>query len=117
MAALRACHARLAHLTRTGYADTPLNAISFPRSSASAGGNEPVTRRWNLWNRASASLRVFPEIAVVIKEAEAREMAHPAPSNETSWIVSPSIRSQTVRRSPQRGLFPSARRLAFSIGR
>src|SRR3954465_14766001 len=117
MAAFSACHARLAHLTRTGYADTPLNAISFPKSSVFPGGKLPVTRRWNFLNRTSASSRVFPAMAVVMRDAEAREIAQPAPSKETSWIVSQTIKSQTVRRSPQRGLLPSAGRLAFSIDR
>src|SRR3712207_7815445 len=40
------------------------------------------------------------------------EIAHPIPLKLASLIVSPSSFSQSVSASPQRGLFPSARRSA-----
>ena len=60
VAARIACHARLAHFTRTGKADTPENTASLPRVSASPGWSFPVTSRWNRSNSVVASRRVLP---------------------------------------------------------
>src|SRR5437899_4543681 len=43
-AACRVCHARLAHLTRTGNSRTPAKTLSFPSSTGSAGASPSVTR-------------------------------------------------------------------------
>jgi len=55
-----------------------------------------------------ASATVFPLIAWVIIEALAFEIAHPWPRNVTSWMTSPSRRTQTSNWSPQSGFRPSA---------
>src|SRR5438132_7677997 len=43
-AACRVCHARLAHLTRTGNSRTPAKTLSFPSSTGSAGASPSVPR-------------------------------------------------------------------------
>ena len=86
----------LAHFTRTGNADTPENTASLPRVSDSPGGSVPVTSWWKRSNSFSVSSRLLPLTAPVISDADALEMAHPAPRKLTSLITSPSIRTQTV---------------------
>src|SRR6476620_7123340 len=52
-----------------------------------------------------------------MSEAEAREIAHPVPSNVTCLMRSPSRSRNTVSRSPHRGLNPSHTRSASSSRR
>src|SRR5215208_5005206 len=78
-AALSACHDRLAHLIRTGNSDTPPKAASFPSDAASFGSLVPVTSRRKRSKSSSASALVFPLTALVINDAEAREIAQPEP--------------------------------------
>src|SRR5437016_5239805 len=99
-AACNACHARVAHLMREGKARTPSSAASLPRLETSAGSvftpGSRVTMATNRWNRFSASRWGFAFTACVISEAEAREIAQPEPSNATSAITSPSMRTWTT---------------------
>src|SRR6185437_6252896 len=76
-AALIACHARVAHLTRNGNSETPANTPSLPNASGSPP--LPVTRSWKRVKKASASCADLPFSDCVIIEADAFEMAHPAP--------------------------------------
>src|ERR1700676_3041808 len=101
-AALSVCQHRLAHLTRAGYSRTPDRAASLP--SSSAGGAASSVRSWcTRSNSRSASARVRPFTASVIKDAEAVDIAHPCPSKRMSLILSSSNFRRTVRRSPQMG--------------
>src|SRR5262249_20329624 len=104
-AALSVCQGRVAHLTRTGYSRTPENTSSFPRSGPfRLPASLPVISAWNFSNSASASARVFPFTLSVIIDAEAVEIAQPAPWKLTSFNRSPSRSRKTVSRSPHSGL-------------
>ena len=70
-----ACQARVAHLTRLGKSRTPVSTASLPMSAGIS--LLPVTMSWNRPNRASASSRRLPLRAVVIRDAEAVEIAQP----------------------------------------
>ncbi len=89
-AAFSVCQGSVAHLTRTGYSRTPEKTASLPRSAAPSAWPWPVIRSWNRSNRASASARVLPLTLSVIIDAEAVEIAQPAPWNATSRTRSPS---------------------------
>src|SRR5262249_51078580 len=80
-AARSACQARVAHLTRAGYAETPPNTESLPRSDRSPQSalTRPVTMSWNLSNSFSISALVLPFTLCVIMDAEALEIAQPEP--------------------------------------
>src|ERR1700720_806364 len=83
-AASSACHDNVAHLTRAGYAFTPVNGSSRSISSAngsgrSGPGSPPVARAWNCANRARASATVLPFSTSVISDAAAVEIAQPRP--------------------------------------
>jgi hypothetical protein len=67
-----------------GYSESPENTASFPSDFASSGESDPVTSRRNWSKSASTSLRVFPFIELVIRDADALEMAQPDPSKATS---------------------------------
>src|ERR1019366_10703863 len=110
----RACHASVAHFTRNGNRDTPENAFSLPRSSPPPW---PVTSPWNESKSFSASARVLPFTACVMRLALALEIAQPEPWNETSSTTSPFIFSHTLNWSPHIGFTPSACALASGIAR
>ena len=97
-------------MIRAGNSRTPANTPSpgpIPASDPS-----PVSIRRKPSNSFSASASVFPRMLAVIREAAAREMAQPVPWKPTSRITpSATSRSKAIR-SPHRGLFPSALRLA-----
>src|SRR3984957_13706181 len=102
----RVCQHRLAHFPRAGYSRTPDRAASLP--SSSAGGAASSVRSWcTRSNSRSASARVWPFTASVIKDAEAVDIAHPCPSKRMSLILSSSNFRRSVRRSPHMGLNPS----------
>src|SRR5215472_16698058 len=105
-AALSVCHGSVAHLTRTGYSRTPEKTASLPSSGEAAAppSDFPVIRSWKRSKRASASAFVFPLTLSVIIEADAVEIAQPAPWKLMSFSTSPSRSRNTVSRSPQRGL-------------
>src|SRR4051794_25810224 len=84
-AARNACHARVAHFTRTGNSETPEKTASLPSASASAACC-PVTTLWNSSNICSTSSVFLPFKAWVIMEAEAFEIAQPEPWNDISRI-------------------------------
>src|SRR5437016_13809731 len=73
-AACSACHARFAHLMRLGNARTPENAASLPGALA-----PPASMSRNAWNSDSALLVVLPLTASVMSDADAFEIAQPAP--------------------------------------
>src|SRR6202165_6045037 len=102
----RVCQHRLAHFTRAGYSRTPDSAASLPSSSA-GGAASSVRSSCTRSNSRSASARVLPFTASVIREAEAVDIAHPWPSKRISLILSSSIFKRTVSRSPHIGLNPS----------
>src|SRR5262249_28628401 len=105
-AARSVCQASVAHLTRIGNSETPENAASLPRPSAST--SFPVTRSWKRSKRARTSSSVFPLTASVSIDADAVEIAQPAPVNDASFATPSSTRTHTVTRSPQSGLWPTA---------
>src|SRR5690349_15907551 len=76
-----ACQDSVAHLMRAGNAWTPANAASSLNSS---GVCPVLTISWKSLNSSPASVAVFPFNCVVIKDAEACEIAQPEPSNEIS---------------------------------
>src|SRR5206468_7491435 len=79
-AACRVCQARLAHFTRAGNSHTPERTASFPSSCGSTLVlGSLVSILWTLSKSTSVSARVFPFTLVVINEAEALEIAQPAP--------------------------------------
>src|SRR6059036_2943164 len=116
-AASRVCQARLAHLTRTGNSQTPDRTASFPRDVSTGSPGRAVTILWNRSNRPWASAFDLPFTASVIRDADAFEIAHPWPTNDTSAIVPLSRRRYTVTRSPHSGLCPTAFELASAISR
>jgi hypothetical protein len=81
-------------LTRVGYSDTPENTASLPSvaAAAAAASGGAVIMSWKLVNNASASATVRPLTLSVIIDADAFEIAHPVPTNETSAMRSPSSR-------------------------
>ena len=85
------CQGSVAHLMRTGYSRTPEKTSSFSRSGPpDPGPAAEVIRAWNFWKSASASPVVIPLTRSVIIEAEAVEIAHPAPWKAMSLTTSPS---------------------------
>ena len=63
-----------------------------------------VSNWWKRWNKTSASWRVLPFNVSVISDADATEMAQPAPMNLTSLTISFSSFSWRVSRSPHSGI-------------
>ena len=106
----------LAHFTRTGNRDTPLNAAISPifRASCGVGLSFPVTSSWNWVKSRSTSARDLPFTAWVMIDAAARDTAHPVAVNRTSSIASRWTFSSTATSSPQSGFRPSARLVAPS---
>src|SRR6185295_16050495 len=90
---------------RTGYSLTPENTSSLSRPS---GPPLPVTMSWNLWKSASMSFVDLPLIASLISDADAVEIAQPAPFQRMSSTLSPAFLTVTLILSPQRGLSPDA---------
>ena len=90
---------RIAHLRRMGVSGMPISS-----SSSSFG-------------RTATSEAVRPCTSSVSIEVAACEIAQPRPSKPMLSIVSPSAANLTeiVTSSPQRGFWPSACALAFSI--
>src|SRR6185369_5307001 len=84
------CRGMLAHLTRTGKRETPLNAAISPiaRASPASGLSFPVTSSWNCVNNLSTSARDFPFTACVMIDADARDTAQPDAVNFTSSMAS-----------------------------
>src|SRR5256885_15238171 len=76
-AATTACHGRIAHFTRAGNLCTPANTASLPISPSLT--LPVVTMSWTLSNNAFTSAFVFPFNASVRIDADAFEMAQPAP--------------------------------------
>jgi hypothetical protein len=107
-------------LTRTGNSQTPENTASLPSSGAAfspALSGDAVTSSWKRVKSRSTSARLLPLTLSVIIEADAVEIEQPEPLNATSVTLSPSTRTYTVARSPQSGLWPSARPLASGSSR
>jgi hypothetical protein len=81
------CHASVAHFTRIGNSRTPPNAASFPSPVAGAlPVGSDVRSVWNFLKSDSTSSSVRPFNVSVIIDAEAVEMAQPAPSKPASWM-------------------------------
>src|SRR5512132_1004444 len=110
-AATSVCHGRVAHLTRIGNSRTPSNtaSLSSPDSApAAAASSLAVMPTWKRSNMARSSASLLPLTASVIRDADAIEIAQPAPSKRT-WATRPSSSARkTVTLSPQNGLLPSA---------
>ena len=79
-AASKVCQARVAHLIRTGKRRTPDKAIISPISSIEiSDSSEEVSICLIIEDSAFAIFSDLPFISVVIKEAEAFEIAQPSP--------------------------------------
>src|SRR5712692_6659375 len=101
-AARNVCQASVAHFTRAGNSRTPENTTSLPRSFGN--GRSVVRSSWNFASRVSASPTVLPFKTSVIKDAEAVEIAHPAPWNVTLSITPSCSLRKTLHLSPHSGL-------------
>jgi hypothetical protein len=102
----------VAHFTRMGNFLTPRSAASRAGSgSPSPLRGASVSSAWNTSNSRSTSSTRLPFTCSVISDAEALEMAQPAPWKPASAIVPFSTFSMMRNRSPQSGLYPSADRM------
>src|SRR5450631_629730 len=110
-AAISVCQAREAHLTRTGNSHTPEKTSSLSRPSELP---VPVTIAWNLAKSASMSAFDLPLTASLMSDADAVEIAQPAPFQRMSSTLSPVFLTLTEILSPQRGLSPEAEQLGSS---
>ncbi|MNW03396.1 hypothetical protein D3C71_1993230 [compost metagenome] len=78
----------MAHLTRTGNSHTPESTASLPSSvGVTLAFGPSVSSVCTRTKSASASSGFFPLTARVIKDAEAWEMAQPAPWKAMSSIT------------------------------
>jgi hypothetical protein len=99
----KACQASEAHFTRIGNLPTPLSARSGPSPLITAGSvSTPVSTRCIVSNNATASARVFPFTASVMREAEALEIAHPTPWKDPDRQLVAAVRVLPIRRTARR---------------
>ena len=116
---INVCQARVAHFTRIGNFFTPDNDIivtfSFLLTLFIVILDPSLIIVKNSDIIFFAISKSFPFTISVIIDAEAIEIAHPSPSNETSLtFLSSSNFKNTCTLSPQSGLYPSASLLKSS---